>query len=91
MARVEMTLRRWADIQEAQPDEPCKSLVQTRIVVVDGEPIKDGRVKLVVDGFVRVEVLSPSAAMRARYSPEEYLMGTTDELLILPVTELIVS
>lgn len=92
MAKLEIRLARWSQDHEAAAGEANDCTV-LREVSVDGEPflVPDVEIVFADDVFLMVKIKNARPEFRASYGPSEYWLGTDDETLVLPVTELVVT
>src|SRR5258706_14286787 len=91
MSKVEIELIPWHGDRTAGLDEHPTALLVGDLVIIDGWRTPGRDVEVTLCGFVEVRIKNPAPEMRARYTPEQFLWGTNGDLLILPVTELIVT
>lgn len=90
MSRVEIELIPWGRDSRVEPED-ARILVLGDVVEIDGEFFLERQVQVAIeDRFVMVTVENPTNEMRARYSPEQFLEGTNESRLVLPVTELVI-
>lgn len=92
MSKVEIEMLPWIGDRQAYAGETPRSLLVGDVILIDGEPVIPSRDVLVtLDGFAEVRIKNPSEEMYERYTIDQVLWGTTRELLILPVTELVIT
>jgi hypothetical protein len=89
---VRVGLRPWRGDRQVAQEDAVVLFIES--IEVDGTYWSTTRAKLSLEGFASVEVTlknpPPSDAgsfeeFRSRYGPDDYLMGTTDTVLYLPV------
>lgn len=99
MARIDLTVVPWTDDHQTRESEECQSLLASSLSV-DGTPIvkfsdRDA-LHVTLSGlggdFLSLTIKDPPDALRERFAdPATYLLGTNEEQLLLPVSELYVS
>lgn len=84
MANVELELIPWKGDHQVPEGE---HLILVARMKVDGQLVRDGDLRISAGGFATVSISDP-AFDRSSYTEHEYLWGTDESVIILPVTKI---
>lgn len=91
MAKVELAPQKWTGDHPTLEGEEVVCLLGPRTVLIDGIPVSSNRCDLYLEleELWTVTIDKPTDEMRAIYAPDQYLEGTNEYVLVLPITELV--